>query len=50
MLLRVVVGNDKLTPLQMVVSAPTSDCTPGSFTVTVIVAVDAHCPAVGVNV
>jgi hypothetical protein len=45
-----VVGNATTPPLQIVVSGLTIGLTPGEFTLTVIVAVVAHNPAVGVNV
>jgi hypothetical protein len=43
-------GNATTPPLQMVVSGLTMAVAPGAFTVTVMVAVVAHKPAVGVNV
>ena len=45
-----VVGNDTVPPLQIVVSGLTIAVAPGAFTVTVMVAVVAHTPEVGVNV
>ena len=45
-----VVGNATTPPLQIVVSGLTIAVAPGAFTVTVMVAVVAHKPVVGVNV
>jgi hypothetical protein len=45
-----VVGKVTIPPLQIVVSGLTIAVAPGAFTVTVIVAVVAHTPEVGVNV
>jgi hypothetical protein len=50
MLFSEVVGNVTTPPLQIVVSGLTIAVAPGAFTLTVIVAVVAHNPAVGVNV
>jgi len=50
MLFSEVVGNITTPPLQIVVSGLTIAVAPGAFTVTVMVAVVAHNPAVGVNV